>query len=520
MPNLTNEMLRQAGELPQVTIDGPGPEISFDYVVQSHNLLVLKTDFQENSGDTKYTSGFTSTRHNPYESLLIDTGDSESPTNLEDQVEVWFECKANYMRFINHSCKPNCQISYIYSGSMQTDIPEIAVFTSDIVTANTELTIHYLPNSLKKPPPGFKSPRRRGRTIKEAGRVLDEVIGAARRRRNAAIAGRSPLVRVRRERHSNIPELVPVTRSDPSSGFETMLYDIGRNRCSTATYRALGACRLYYTTPSKLLSTRSKDDIDVKEYEGLQLYLIETLSTNASLLLCALLECDSRHTMFSANCQKMVSMRPVVSDLLSATVAQTTQFHIGQPEDATRLRIDFETVQVVILLTHVEFRRELTDLIQDWLSDKTSTSQPQVPTELEVHNLRVITADGPHDSNREDFRMFEYLLWCARAVDTTKKVEEADFVFGALEDLYFEEDEQATGGSPRNDQLITTGTSGLGHQALPSASLVGALQFIFMGPWRTVLPGKALDLFRKATAEFRRDHCQPQREWTRLSQLV
>ena len=45
----------------------------------------------------------------------------------------------NKMRFLNHSCSPNCECRYIYLG----DEKKIALFTTKFVKKDEELTFDY-----------------------------------------------------------------------------------------------------------------------------------------------------------------------------------------------------------------------------------------------------------------------------------------------------------------------------------------------------------------------------------------
>lgn len=60
MGRLTNAMLREVGELPQIIVDEElegGPKISFKYTVQSHNMLNSQAFGRNTSPDTVYISG-------------------------------------------------------------------------------------------------------------------------------------------------------------------------------------------------------------------------------------------------------------------------------------------------------------------------------------------------------------------------------------------------------------------------------------------------------------------------------
>ena len=50
--------------------------------------------------------------------------------------------------FQNHSCAPNCKISYVRAGIGDNQTPDLAVFTCEAVSRDTELTLAYFDISL------------------------------------------------------------------------------------------------------------------------------------------------------------------------------------------------------------------------------------------------------------------------------------------------------------------------------------------------------------------------------------
>lgn len=74
---------------------------------------------------------------------------SQESTNAEDNLDAFrylldAKRKGNVGRFLNHSCKPNCYLQVIFTDSHDPRMYQMAFFTTQKITAMTELTWNYM----------------------------------------------------------------------------------------------------------------------------------------------------------------------------------------------------------------------------------------------------------------------------------------------------------------------------------------------------------------------------------------